>query len=86
VKPLVDLARRAWWRWLLAMAAAALWYLVGPDLHLLPDAGAVERGELLAPFAARSGAWALVAAGVVLIAVVAALLLRRLRSAPSLEQ
>ena len=65
----------------LGMLPTSLLYLWAGAL--LPDPGAVERGELLAPFANNRTAWALVAAGVLLIAVFAALLLRRLRSAPS---
>jgi uncharacterized membrane protein YdjX (TVP38/TMEM64 family) len=64
----------------LGMLPASLLYLWAGAL--LPDPGAVERGELLAPFAHNRTAWALVALGVLLIAVFGALLLRRLRGAP----
>jgi uncharacterized membrane protein YdjX (TVP38/TMEM64 family) len=62
----------------LGLLPASLLYLWAG--RLLPDPGAVERGELLAPFANNRAAWAVVAAGVLLIALFAALLLRRLRS------
>ena len=65
----------------LGMLPGSLLYLWAGAL--LPDPGAVERGELLAPFANNPAAWALVALGILLIALFAALLLRRLRSVPA---
>ena len=65
----------------LGMLPASLLYLWAGAL--LPGPEAVARGELLAPFANNRAAWGLVALGVLLIAVFAALLLRRLRGAPA---
>lgn len=64
----------------LGMLPASLLYLWAGAL--LPDPGAVERGEVLGPLTQRGSTWALIALGVLLMVVFAGLLLRRLRSAP----